>query len=82
MDAARLQLHARPNVSIGLVNKVVRHLHDEAFIENLPDGGFKLRAPLELLTAWREAYRFDRHQRRSYFTLLQGRRLHRSPGKA
>lgn len=70
-----LQLHAQPNVSIGLVNKVVRHLHDEAFIEDLPDGGFKLRAPLELLTAWREAYRFDRHQRRSYFTLLQGRRL-------
>jgi hypothetical protein len=70
-----LQLHARPNVSIGLVNKVVRHLHDEAFIENLPDGGFKLRAPVELLKAWRDAYRFDRHQRRSYFTLLQGRRL-------
>lgn len=70
-----LQLHARPNVSIGLVNKVVRHLHDEAFIESLPDGGFKLRAPIELLTAWREAYRFDRHQRHSYFTLLQGRRL-------
>jgi len=70
-----LQLHARPNVSIGLVNKVVRHLHDQAFIENLPDGGFKLRAPLELLTAWRGAYRFDRHQRRSYFTALQGRRL-------
>ncbi len=70
-----LQLHARPNVSIGLVNKVVRHLHDEAFIENLPDGGSKLRAPVELLKAWRDAYRFDRHQRRSYFTLLQGRRL-------
>jgi Transcriptional regulator, AbiEi antitoxin, Type IV TA system len=70
-----LQLHARPNVSIGLVNKVVRHLHDEAFLEKLPDGGFKLRAPLELLAAWRDAYRFDRHQRRSYFTLLQGRHL-------
>jgi hypothetical protein len=70
-----LQLHAQPNVSIGLVNKVVRHLHDEAFLEDLPDGGFKLRAPLELVTAWCEAYRFDRHQRRSYFTLLQGRRL-------
>lgn len=70
-----LQLHARPNVSIGLVNKVVRHLHDEAFVEDLPDGGFKLRAPVELLTAWRDAYRFDRHQRRSYFTLLKGQRL-------
>ena len=70
-----LQAHARPNVSLGLVNKVVRHLHDQAFIEDLPDGGFKLRAPVELLTAWRDAYRFDRHQRRSYFTLLQGRAL-------
>jgi hypothetical protein len=58
-----------------LVNKVVRHLREEAFIEELADGGFKLRDPLGLLTAWREAYRFDRHQRRSYFTLLQGRRL-------
>jgi hypothetical protein len=76
-----LQLHARPNVSIGLVNKVVRHLHDEAFIENLPDGGFKLRAPVELLKAWRDAYRFDRHQRRSYFTLLQGRRLQEALAK-
>jgi hypothetical protein len=70
-----LQLHAQPNVSIGLVNKVVRHLHDQAFIEDLPDGGFKVRAPLDLLTAWRGAYRFDRHLRRSYFTLLQGRKL-------
>jgi hypothetical protein len=76
-----LQLHARPNVSIGLVNKVVRHLHNEAFIENLPDGGFKLRAPVELLKAWRDAYRFDRHQRRSYFTLLQGRRLQEALAK-
>lgn len=76
-----LQLHAQPNVSIGLVNKVVRHLREEAFVEDLPDGGFKLRAPLELLTAWRDAYRFDRHQRRSYFTLLQGRRLQEALAK-
>jgi hypothetical protein len=76
-----LQLDAQPNVSIGLVNKVVRHLHDEAFIENLPDGGFKLRAPVELLKAWCDAYRFDRHQRRSYFTLLQGRRLQEALAK-
>jgi hypothetical protein len=76
-----LQLDAQPNVSIGLVNKVVRHLHDEAFIENLPDGGFKLRAPVELLKAWGDAYRFDRHQRRSYFTLLQARRLQEALAK-
>jgi hypothetical protein len=76
-----LQLHAQPNVSIGLVNKVVRHLHDEAFLEKLPDGGFKLRAPVELLKAWRDAYRFDRHQQRNYFTLLQGRRLQEALAK-
>jgi hypothetical protein len=76
-----LQLHARPNVSIGLINKVVRHLHDEAFLEKLPDGGFKLRAPVELLKAWRDVYRFDRHQRRSYFTLLQGLRLQEALAK-
>ena len=61
--------------SLGLVNKVVRHLCDEAFIEELPDGGFQLRDPLKLLFAWRDAYRFDRHQRRGYFTLLQGKAL-------
>ena len=70
-----MQLHCQPNVSIGLVNKVVRHLREEAFIELGKDGGFRLRDPLGLLTAWRRAYRFDRHQRHGYFTLLQGRRL-------
>lgn len=70
-----LQSHVQPNVSIGLVNKVARHLREEAFVEELTDGGFKLRDPLGLLAAWREAYRFDRHQRRSYFTLLKGRQL-------
>lgn len=63
------------------MNKVVRHLRDEAFVRDLPDGGFKLRAPLELLTAWRDAYRFDRHLRRSYFTLLQGQRLQEALAK-
>lgn len=64
-----------PEPSIGLVNKVVRHLREEAFVEELPDGGFKLRDPLGLLAAWRKAYRFDRHQRRNYFTLLPRREL-------
>lgn len=40
-----MQIHCQPNVSIGLVNKVVRHLRDEAFIEEAPDGGFRLREP-------------------------------------
>jgi hypothetical protein len=38
-------------------------------------GGFRLRDPLKLLFAWRDAYRFDRHERRGYFTLLQGNKL-------
>lgn len=63
-----------PEPSLGLVNKVVRHLRDEAFIEE-SDDGFRLRDPLKLLFAWREAYRFERHERRSYFTLLQGKKL-------
>jgi hypothetical protein len=70
-----MQMECLPNVSLGLVNKVVRHLSDEAFIEECDDGGFKLRDPLRLLFAWREAYRFDRHQRRGYFTLLKGNEL-------
>jgi len=64
-----------PQPSLGLVNKVVRHLRDEAFIEKAPDGGFRLCDPARLLFAWRDAYRFDRHDRRSYFTLLQRDKL-------
>lgn len=77
-----LQVHSLPPgslqspVSIGLVNKVVRHLRDEAFIEERPDEGFRVREPLKLLFAWRDAYRFDRQERRGYFTLLQGKSLH------
>ena len=70
-----MQNHCQPNVSLGLVNKVVRHLRDEAFVEGAEDGGFRLRDPLKLLFAWRDAYRFDRHERRGYFTLLQGKKL-------
>ncbi len=62
-------------VSLGMVNKVVRHLREEAFVEEGPDGGFVLRDPLKLLFAWRDAYRFDLHQRLAYFTLLQGASL-------
>jgi hypothetical protein len=64
-----------PEPSLGLVNKVVRHLRDEAFIEESEEG-FRLRDPLKLLFAWRDVYRFDRHERRGYFTLLQGRKLY------
>lgn len=71
----KMQNHCQPNVSLGLVNKVVRHLRDEAFIEVGEDGGFRLRDPLKLLFAWRDVYRFDRHRRHGYFTLLQGKKL-------
>ncbi len=64
-----------PKPSLGLVNKVVRSLREEIFIEELPDGGVRLRDPVKLLFAWRDAYRFARHRRRSYFTLLQGKAL-------
>ena len=71
-----MQTECMPSVSIGLVNKVVRHLCEEAFADEGPERGFRLRNPRSLLEAWNEAYRFDRHRRRGYFTLLQGNALH------
>jgi hypothetical protein len=62
-------------VSLGLVNKMVRHLMDEGFIEPLPKSGFMVTEPLKLLFAWRDAYRFEQHERHEYFSLLQGRQL-------
>jgi Transcriptional regulator, AbiEi antitoxin, Type IV TA system len=70
-----MQIECQPNVSLGLVNKVVRHLVDQAFVELGQDSGFRLRDPLKLLFAWRDAYRFDRHERYGYFTLLKGQEL-------
>ncbi|MDO8794842.1 MAG: type IV toxin-antitoxin system AbiEi family antitoxin [Vicinamibacterales bacterium] len=64
-----------PAPSLALVNKVVQHLRDQAFLEQLPNRGFRVRDFEGLLLAWRAAYRFDRHSRRPYFTLLQGRAL-------
>ena len=65
----------RPAVSIGLVNKVVRHLRDEDFLVPGEDGGFRIRDPFKLLSAWSEAYRFRRHARVGYFTLMQDKAL-------
>ena len=76
-----LFMNCRPNVSLGLVNKVVQHLHDEGYVESLPEGGFKVKEPAKLLMAWRDAYRFDQHERHSYFTLLQGKELRRALGR-
>ena len=64
-----------PAPSLALVNKVVQHLRAQAFLEQLPDRGFRVRDFEGLLQAWRVAYRADRHSRRPYFTLLQGRVL-------
>ena len=75
-----LIMNCRPNVSLGLVNKVVRHLRDEGYVESLPGGGFKVKDPSNLLLAWRDAYRIDQHERRRYFSLLQGKDLRRALG--
>lgn len=68
----------RPVVSIGLVNKVVRHLRDEDFLVPGEDGGFRIRDPFKLLSAWSEAYRFGRHTRVGYFTLMQDKAMRSS----
>lgn len=70
-----IQRRCQPSVSLGLVNKIARYLHDEAFVEATQADGFRLRDPQKLLEAWRDAYRFDRNRRMGYFTLLQGGKL-------
>ncbi len=59
-------------VSIGLINKVLHHLRDEGYVEVADGRRIRLRDPKGLLDAWTKAYRFDHHERRSYFTLLKG----------
>ncbi|MEI6175808.1 MAG: type IV toxin-antitoxin system AbiEi family antitoxin [Verrucomicrobiota bacterium] len=71
-----LRINCRPQVSLGLVNKMVQHLQEEKYLERVPDDGFRVADPLKLLVAWREAYRFDQHERLGFFTLLQGSKLH------
>lgn len=84
-----LQKTCEPGVSMGLVNKVVSHLRDEAWLATLDGGGFQVRDALGLLEAWDKVYRFDRHRRVGYFTLLKDdelrsclRPLNNSNGKA
>lgn len=67
----RLQKYCEPGVSIGLVNKVVTHLREEAWLELLDDRTFRVKDAVGLLEVWRKAYRFDRHRRVGYFTLLK-----------
>lgn len=61
--------------SLSLVNKIVQHLRNEALLEALPGGGFRVRDPEALLNAWSEDYRMSRYTRRAWFTLLRGREL-------
>lgn len=61
--------------SLALVNKVIQYLRNQAFIETLPSRGFRVTHFEGLLQAWQQAYRFNRHLRRPYFTLLQGKAL-------
>mgnify|MGYP003382579522 CR=1 FL=1 len=64
-----------PEPSLSLVNKVVQHLRREAFLEELPDRGFRVRDYEGLLKAWTTDYRPDSYVRRAWFTLLRGRAL-------
>lgn len=66
-----LQKYCEPGVSIGLVNKVVTHLREEAWLVQLDDKTFRVKDAVGLLEVWRKAYRFDRHRRVGYFTLLK-----------
>lgn len=61
--------------SLGLINKVVRHLRDEACVQEHPDGGFLLADPMGLLGLFSAAYRFDRIRQVELFTLMPPRQL-------
>lgn len=62
-------------VSLGLVNKVLHYLREQGFVDESEKSGVRVRDPIGAINAWRDAYRFDRHQRRSFFTLLKGAQL-------
>jgi hypothetical protein len=64
-----------PAPSLALVNKIVQHLRDQAFVEILENRGFRVSDYEGLLKAWRQDYRFERHDRRKYFSLLKGKTL-------
>lgn len=70
-----LHKYCEPGVSIGLVNKVVTHLREEAWLEQLDDGTLRVKDAVGLLEVWGKAYRFDRHRRVGYFTLLKPQEL-------
>lgn len=67
----QLQAACKPSVSLGLVNKVVRHLRNEGYLTEDEKGGYALQDAVQLLQAWRNAYRFDRVKQVRCFTLLR-----------
>jgi len=77
----KIQQECRPGVSLGLVNKVVRRLIDDSYVRTGPPGGLRLHEPEKLLFAWQEEYRFERHERRGYFTLLTGKAFYAALAK-
>jgi len=70
-----LRKACEPSVSAGLVNKVITHLRDEAWLTREDDGRFFVPDPVGLIHAWSKEYRFNRHRRLSYFSLLKGDEL-------
>lgn len=70
----KLSTKCDPMVSIGLVNKVVRELREEGFLD--PGESVKVKDHEGLLDVWQKSYRFDRHQQISCFTLLNPQKIH------
>jgi hypothetical protein len=64
-----------PEVSMGLVHKVVTHLREEAWLTTGEDGRFTVVDPAGLAEAWSTRYRFDRHRRVSFFSLLKPKEI-------
>jgi hypothetical protein len=70
-----LQGQTRPGVSLGLVNKIVTDLRNEGYLTDEPAEGLLVVDKAKLLTAWRDAYRFDRIPKIEWFTLLKGQEI-------
>lgn len=66
-----LKTACEPSVSIGLVNKVCHHLLDQAWLELDAGGKLVVKDAIGLLKAWAKKYKFERHTRVNYFTLLK-----------
>lgn len=64
-----------PDVSMGLVHKVVTYLREEAWLKTGDDGRLFVADPVSLAESWSTHYRFDRHRRESFFTLLKPKEI-------